>query len=263
MATARRTYPVALVALLAAGAHASQAPVSPWAGFGVGSWVVVHTKTTGPEQSTEQRLKMIIVRKRKGWPEVGVAQQIGGQFESRFRTGRQVIGFGPSQLGMKLVDSKAGHHVIDGERHACTVETHRVNDRKRRVARTLKLWQAKDVQVPYREIIVDRGANVALGANVVKAVYEVRSGESTTSYELEVTKLDDPVLVGGERLPCTVEQGTARTEQGAERRVVQTQRWLSARIPGHVVKLEGSFKVDGAEFRKMQHVESFQVKPDP
>ncbi len=249
-----------LVVLPLPSSDAAQSEFSPWANFGVGSWVVVHTTMSGPKQSTEQRLKMIIVRKKEGRPVVGVARQINGKFEPRFRTGQQVMGFSPRKLGMAQVKTTGGRHTIDGRRYDCTVKTYHVEDAAHQLSRTLKLWYARGVQLPYREIIVDQGANVALAGDVVKAEYEVKLAKRSTSYSLEVTSLNDPLNVGSDRLQCAVEKGTAQRTEDDQHSKIKSQRWISDRVPGHVVQMRGTVDVNGAKFEKTQRVEAFEVK---
>ena len=246
---------------LAAGtdATASATAQSPWSGFGVGSWVVIQTRTTSAQASEQRRRKMIIVDNDPTRPLVGVASEVQGRFESPFRTGRQVAGFLPHQLGLTLASTGSATQRIDGRSHRCITRLYRLIDRRNGLERTLKLWHAREIRVPYREIIVDRGANVALAHDVVRAAYTVRIGGRTKRYELQMTGQAETVQVGPQLLRCTLERATAELREGKDHTVVESQRWLSDSVPGHIVLLRGSVRINQVTVQKEQRVESFHV----
>ncbi len=249
------------VLLLAAAGQARSVrrPGGLWDNFEAGSWVVTHTKTTTPDKTDEQRIKMTIVHKTDDRPFVLVAREVNGTFANLGQPKRQIPGFGPDQLGMTHDKAGSDRLTIEGTNHDCRTDLYRSHDRKRDLTRKLKLWRSASVTVPEREIIVDRGANVALGPHVVRAEYTVTLGRRTTSYHLELTSVATPVEVGTKTLRCIVEKGTADVRDGQERSTVRTQRWLSREVPGHIVMTHGTYEGEDARVQKVERVESFEV----
>ena len=232
---------------------------SPWDNFGVGAWVIIHTKTTAPDQDDEQRVRMSIIRKTDTRPIVGVAWEINGKFENRVRAAKHVPGFRPDQLGMTLEKTRSDQLTIDGTRYTCRTERYRSHEPGKKLTRKLKLWHAPKIRVPYREIIVDHGANVALGPHVVRAEYTVTLGQRTTTHRLDLTAAEAPIEVGSQTLRCVLEEGSADVREGQEYSTVRTKRWLSAKVPGHVVMMRGTLDADGFEVQKVQRVEAFEA----
>lgn len=242
-----------------AGPVETTTPPNPWVQFPIGSWLVIRTKTTSGGQTAGQRVKLTIVGMEKNRPVVGMAREINGQFQTPFRAGRQVNGFWPSQLGMRLRTTESSSHTIDGRPYHCTVEKYEVEDPPHRLIRNLTLWRARQIVVPYREIVVDRGANVALMSDVVKAEYRVAVGPRTTTYKLEVLHQDEPLTIGGRTVKCTLEKADAVVEGNNERISIETERWLSSLVPGHVVKTRGVVHTPRGVVEKEQWVEAFGV----
>lgn len=233
-------------------------PGGLWDNFGVGSWVIIHSRTTAADQIDEQRVKMTLVQKSDDRPFVSIARKVNGAFTNLGRPRRQIRGFHPDELGMTPSKMQTGRVTIDGTRHECRIESFKGHDRKRGLSRKLKLWRVASVAVPYREIIVDRGANVALGPHVVRSEYTVTLGRRTTSYRLELTSIATPVEITARTLQCFLEKGTAKIRDGQERSNVQTQRWLSSEVPGHVVMSRSTYDADDIKLQKVERVESFK-----
>ena len=218
-------------------------------------------KTEGPDIDEQRRVKMVIVKKSNGQPVVDVSREVNGTFEPNMRTGRQVAGFWPDQFHMKLAAEGRERVKIGRRTFDCTTRKYRVKEPKQGIFRELKLWHAPDVTLPYREIIVDQGANVALDSDIVRAKYTVKLGNRTTSYDLRIMSLSRRMRVADKMLECVVERCRAEVKDPDQPSTVNSERWLSQLVPGHVVKMEGTAKIDGAEIRKIETVESFDTRP--
>jgi len=57
------------------------------------------------------------------------------------------------------------------------------------------------------------------------------------------------------------EEGTGSMQSGARRASGKTQRWLSADVPGHEVRVVAEFELEGRKLIQTRDVVEFHVPP--
>ena len=101
----------------------------------------------------------------------------------------------------------------------------------RDVTRTAILWLVDGVRVPARDMDF-----LALPANAVRALrVDTNRGRTYTS-RIDVLELSAPIEAAGLRFDCVLESSTS-TDEGPNSTILRSKRrWLSAEVPGHVVR---------------------------
>ena len=235
-----------------------------WDRFGVGSWVIFHQTTEASSEKTDDHVKLMIVDRERGRPVLGLARMIDGHFETRFRTGRHVPAVTAEQLGMQYENRGKARIRIGGNAYHVHRERYTTRQDTLDLERTLTLWRSPEAHVPSRDLVVDRGANIVLGGDVLRADYVVRLDDRITTYTVRITELASPLSIGQRRLSCAVEVGTASVDDRGRTMEVESRRHLSPDIPGHVVSIETTVRADALSFVERQLATAFHAAPsDP
>lgn len=260
----RIIYSITVFAAIAVSSHGEVSTnlasvESPWDHFGIGSWVILEKTSSTPESKSQTRDKVMIVDRATGQPALGVARQINGGFEPRFRPGRHVSAVTPEQLGMRRQFRRNAKVTIDDGRHRVRLERYTLRHAGLSLRRTLTLWRSADLRVPYRSLVVDRGANIALDPDVLRAEYIVELGSRTTSYNVRISQLSATVEVGDHSVTCAVEESVDTVDDRGEQLHVASTRHLSWDVPGHVVRMQTTVTTDGDPFVVTQRAEGFHA----
>lgn len=97
--------------------------------------------------------------------------------------------------------------------------------------RTAILWLVEGVSIPAREM----GAS-ALPSNAVRALRVEKQRSRTFTSRVDVLELSAPIEAAGRRFDCVLESSSS-TDEGATSTILRSKRrWLSAEVPGHVVR---------------------------
>ena len=263
--TMRPTLLAAALLIVTVPAMGADGPGSgSWDRFGVGSWVVFQRTTEAPGEKTDDHVKLMIIDQERGRPVLGLAQMVNGRFETRFRTGRHVAAVTANQLGMHREDRGMSKIRIDDTAYHVRRERYATRQESLDLERTLTLWRSSEAHVPSRDLVVDRGANIVLGGDVLRAEYVVRLDDRTTTYTVRITELASPVSIDDRALSCAVEVGTASVDDRGETMKVESRRYLSGEVPGHVVSMHTTVRTDELRFVESQQATAFHATPpDP
>jgi hypothetical protein len=97
--------------------------------------------------------------------------------------------------------------------------------------RTGILWLVDGVRIPARDMDLR-----ALPSNAVRALRVERRRDRTYTSRVDVLELRAPIEAAGRRFDCVLESSTS-TSEGPDSTVLRSKRrWLSAEVPGHVVR---------------------------
>ena len=151
----------------------------------------------------------------------------------------------PEELARPGFERNSRSISIDGRRLRVEVRTHRIDDSEAQRVGMLKLWRSAEIEIPYRELPIP-GARLALLPDVARARLRLTLADSEILYEARVESLGESCNVAGRRVRCTEERVTLATTRAGSNETVELRRWLSAVVPGHLVREErGSSEPDG------------------
>jgi hypothetical protein len=239
----------------AAAGERSGPPRDPWAGFDIGSWVVLHEKQVADGKVEERKTKFAIAEYRPGSPSITETSEVGGEFGGDPQPSRvHVSGFIPGDGAVAATRNET--LTLGGRKVECTVNEH-VQESEKGGRKKLVVWRAAGAKVPYRELAVS-GRDIALDTDVVKAEYSFQNANASGVYTVEVTRFDEKLKVGDKEVPCVVEKGTGK-EEGDRAAVVEVTRWLSDEVPGREVRFVGKATVDGKVYEPEKRVVDFKA----
>jgi hypothetical protein len=218
--------------------QAEEARRDPWAGFGVGSWVVFSRKTTSGGTTTERKDKSVIVAVDQDLPTREIQQEKDGKFEPSTARSRHAPGV-LAEKEMKAGASRPEELSIGSRKISCTVTEYHHEDNV--VTAKLTVWKCPDVKIPYRELAKD-GPDIALLPDVVQLDFSFERETRKEHDRVRVIGLDEKVKVGDREIPCVLEEWSVEEERGGEGRTLKSRRWLSDSVPGRVVRFEASLK---------------------
>lgn len=98
---------------------------------------------------------------------------------------------------------------------------------------SLTAWVVEGVSIPARQV-----DSVDIPPGVVRALRILRSPGRTTTIQVDVDDLQTTLEISGRRYDCVVETSSSIVECGTSRVVRARRRWLSAEVPGHLVRQE-------------------------
>lgn len=212
----------------------------PFAPFHPGSWITVQEVEVYLGGTTTTTVLRKITAKKDGLTEVWDFTEDGSR---KLKKERDFLeGHTPKTLFMKQQSTQTATLKIGPGRYKTTKISY-VPDGKFSLARgPLTVYLTDDLKVPYREMLLS-GDDIALPENVVRAEYVAlnRNTGKMVRYESQIVDFYWLVPVADEKVPCFLEE-TKVIEIASSEQVAVVKRWLSDKIPGHVVKLESRFQ---------------------
>ena len=178
---------------------------------------------------------------------------------------RQLVAVPSAPADFPLVSlSRAAKAIsIDGRDHATEVEIHRLRDPESKLEGEITVWRSAELDLPHR-VLSTGGFDLGLPPDVVRAKVVLRTPDTQWISRLRVDALADSRAVGTRDVPCIRETGTLRVTRRGETAKQRFRRWLSPRVPGHVVRLETSVGDDASLARgSVWSVLDFDTGPPP
>ena len=126
--------------------------------------------------------------------------------------------------GLKVVARRAERW----QDRACEVTEYRDE------TRVATAWTVDGLRIPARESYLGE----ALPPNVVRAIVVEKKGERVRAWRFDAVDLEAKVDAAGRTFTCVVEQEATRHEMPTSTIMKTRRRWLSAEVPGHVVRQE-------------------------
>jgi hypothetical protein len=226
----------------------------PWAGFGVGSWVIL---SWSDSQSGDRREKVVVSAIIDGVPKRETFVEEKGEFKRHGGLATHHPGSPPS-TGLKETASRSEEFDLGGKKIAATVREYEFKEAARNVIIRGSITTTADVRIPYREFPKD-GVDIALGTDLLELNITVEYSDFTNVYRTKVLRRDE-LTIGTRKVACVVEElSGAETAQG-KRYTFTGTRWLSDAVPGRIVKLEALIVLDGKTTQRTGVVTDFEVK---
>ncbi|HEX7896684.1 MAG TPA: hypothetical protein VF950_02930 [Planctomycetota bacterium] len=97
------------------------------------------------------------------------------------------------------------------------------------------LWIVEGVAIPARDMATG-GRWVAVPSDAVRALRVEKKASATFTSKLDVLELSAPIEAAGRRFDCVLESTSSTYERPESTILRANRRWLSAEIPGHVVR---------------------------
>ncbi|MGL6073395.1 MAG: hypothetical protein ACRC8S_04435 [Fimbriiglobus sp.] len=256
---------IVLLCLATAAAQTPEPNRDPWAGFEIGSWVIIANTRSLDGKDDHQTEKAVIVKSDFGTPKPGkvateVYAEVDGKFPKLTMTRHHIPGRVPDDsftLVSRNEKIKIGKQEFDCTVKEYTKEFTEEEDKTKKVKIRLKYWSTPKVKVPYREIA--GGPSIALLGDVVKAEYVRELGPDKERYEAEVVDFNAKLTVKGRELTCVLQSVKAEMT-GTRNGNAKSKTWLSDEVPGREVKVAGTVTVDGKQGSMETTVLDFEVK---
>jgi len=234
------------VSLLLLAALALQ---DPFAGFPEGSWVILERlmKSDGREETRRERKTVV----KDG---VRIERDRGNGFEDD-SVARHIHGKAPEDL--KATSSREEDVTVGDRKIRCKVTEYA--DEREGVRVQIAVWRGADLKIPYRELQMD-GPDIAAMPDVLRIEASVRNARGTETQRLKVVSLGEKLKVGARDVECVVEEVDAEAEQGGRKMSGTMKRWLSAAVPGHLVKRTLRADIAGKPVEQTEQAADFEVK---
>ena len=253
---------IALLAALAGALLAQEPPPTPdpWAGFGIGSWIIVETTSSVDNQSTTERERITFAATEGTRPILHVRKAVGDEYPEpdQVRT-HQPPGLPDQQTSWKAAPVREEKIDIGGRKVACKVSEFTYVNAAKEISNRVTVWKTSEVKIPYREV-KRSGPDLALMPDVVKIEFRVKAAKQSQQYDYRVIQLDAKRKVGSKEIPCVLEEGVeSETKAGISRKGTM-HRWLSDAVPGRIVHSQYSGDDAGKPVERIESVLSFEAK---
>ncbi len=210
-----------------------------WAGFEIGSWVLVDEELTYGDTTVRARRKRQL--ESVGGVKMVAITNVSSDADGASQYGALVLGVVPAGLDMRLVETVPSRFSLGSREVPCEVETYAMHDEDDPWKARLSIWRSSDARVPYREAPDARPRlipGIGLPSDVVRMTFDLEDrllGEEGT-YEIQVEDPAVDVHVGDRTLVCVHESCTISRRTPAGQTQASVDRWLSREVPNHIVK---------------------------
>lgn len=230
-----------------------------WTGFPVGSWAVIEKTLVKDGVATTSREKITLVELSPEGPILNVRAGKGDSFESPGTNVAAAPGaLLESQAYWKAGTPRTGTLEVAGKPLECVLTEYAHENPQANVANKVVAWRSATIKVPYRQL-PRNGPDVALPPDLLRLDFKVRAGAQHQTYDLRVLQLDAPIAVAGREIPCVLEESTVDEVRPGFASKGSFKRWLSADVPGRVVRAESAGVTNGAPVSRSEVVVDFGI----
>ncbi len=222
-----------------------------YAGFAPGSSVTVKETSAVDGEAKSQRLRHVII---DALPTIATYQDTGKGFgEQPAETAPAAAPQTPPQRRMKITAVGDETLTIDGKTYPCKVTTFGSP------VEEVTYWICPTAQVPYYEMAAE-GPDLAVPPRTLKVQYVTRFGTEKVTNVLQVITFKAPLTIGDRTIDCVQ---LRLTGAGAMHRLpvaASGYTWLSAQVPGTIVKRTLSLTRGPTKIEFTREVETFETK---
>lgn len=229
----------------------------PWFGFDEGSWIVLHEKKTLSDKSTDNKVKVLLVKLEDNVPRLARIPELDGQFAEPKETFSNRPGGFPADS--EIVARRKETLRVGEDKIGCGVVEYDIENKQSDFKAKLTVWRGGKAKLPYREIPTSAGNAPALLDDMVRAEYAYQYRGATVKYVVEVVDFAKSVKVGQRDLTCVLEKITFDETSKDKTFKGEGSRWLNSDVPGQEVRFQLKGSSNGVALEVERQVLDFKT----